>query len=333
MEEDKQAGVLERKSQTRQKYGGSAKQAINKTSPQYIRTRSCGSRLTCNSANDTDRAEQLLKRKCRRMRRKIVRELFPSNSHSYEQCNKQSPTGMGCKTHLATERCSDDDEESLEEKNDEENQIEGYSSENDKGYMYRLTDDETSKYVGEWFKFDDPPRHKMILYHGQRFREASHFRKAIEEFAIRKGFKLCVMENRGHAISYKCFDLRCDWVIKAGRAVNGRTFVVTEFLAEHKCTRLPQQFQHRSKWISVIYLYRWKLQPNLITVDIRDEIEATYGVVCHEAKLLCAAKRVKHIMGMDHEDGYAILNQFKDEMERINSRNIILLENNRHEYR
>ena len=266
------------------------------------------------------------------MRRKIARELFPSNSHSYEQCNKQSLIGMGCKTHLATERCSDDDEESLEEKNDEEDQIEGYSSENDKGCMYRLTDDETSKYVGEWFKFDDPPRHKMILYHGQRFRDVSHFRKVIEEFAIREGFKLCVMENRGHAVSYKFFDLRYDWVIKAGRVVNGRTFVVIEFLADNKCTRLPQQFWHRSKWISTIYLHRWKLQPNLRIVDIRDEIEATYGVVCHEAKLLCATKRAKHILGMDHEDGYAILNQFKDKMERINSCNIVLLENNRHEY-
>ncbi|GAY56469.1 hypothetical protein CUMW_172140 [Citrus unshiu] len=186
---------------------------------------------------------------------------------------------MGCKTHLATERCSDDDEESLEEKNDEEDQIEGYSSENDKGCMYRLTDDETSKYVGEWFKFDDPPRHKMILYHGQRFRDVSHFRKVIEEFAIREGFKLCVMENRGHAVSYKFFDLRYDWVIKAGRVVNGRTFVVIEFLADNKCTRLPQQFWHRSKWISTIYLHRWKLQPNLRIVDIRDEIEATVMLV------------------------------------------------------
>ncbi|KAH9769251.1 SWIM-type domain-containing protein [Citrus sinensis] len=86
------------------------------------------------------------------------------------------------------------------------------------------------------------------------------------------------------------------------------------------------------KVVSVIYLHIWKLQPNLRTFDIRDEIEATYGVVCHEAKLLCATKRAKYILGMDHEDGYAILNQFKDEMERINSRNIVLLENNRHEY-
>lgn len=88
----------------------------------------------------------------------------------------------------------------------------------------------------------------MILYHGQRFRDVSHFRKAIEVFAIREGFKLCVMKNRGHAVSYECSDLRCDWVIKAGRVVNGRTFIVTEFLAKHKCTHLPQQFQHRSKW-------------------------------------------------------------------------------------
>ncbi|KAL9419440.1 hypothetical protein AB3S75_037246 [Citrus x aurantiifolia] len=118
MEEDKQSGVVER--QTRQKNGGSTKQAINKTSPEYIRTRSCGSRLTGNSTNDTNRPEQLLKTKCRMMRRKIARELFPSNSHSKEQCNRRSPTGMGCKTQLPTRRCSDNDEESLEENNDEE---------------------------------------------------------------------------------------------------------------------------------------------------------------------------------------------------------------------
>ncbi|KAH9803225.1 hypothetical protein KPL71_001683 [Citrus sinensis] len=300
MEEDKQSGVVDRKRQTRQKNGGSTKQTINKTSPEYIRTRSCGSRLRGNSANDTDRPEQLLKTKCRRMRRKIARELFPSNNHSNEQCNRHSRTGMGCKTQMPTWRCSDDDDESQEENNDKEDQIEGYSSENDKGCMYRLTDEETPCHVGEWFKFEDPPRHKMILYHGQRFRDVSHFRKAIEVFAICDGFKLCVMENRAHVVSYECFDLRCDWKIKAERVVNGRTFIVTEFVAQHKCTRRHQQFQHRSKWISAIYLHRWKLQPNLRTVDIRDEIKATYG--------------------------------FKDEMERINSRNIVLLETKRHEY-
>ncbi|GAY67572.1 hypothetical protein CUMW_257580 [Citrus unshiu] len=40
MEEDKQSGVVDRKRQTRQKNGGSTKQTINKTSPEYIRTHS-----------------------------------------------------------------------------------------------------------------------------------------------------------------------------------------------------------------------------------------------------------------------------------------------------
>lgn len=76
----------------------------------------------------------------------------------------------------------------------------------------------------------------MILHHGQRFRNGSEFRKAVEVFVVCEGFKLCVMENRSHVVCCEYFDLRCDWAIQVGQVVNGTRFVIIEFKPELKCT-------------------------------------------------------------------------------------------------
>ena len=328
MEEDKESGVVQRSRQMRQNYSGPTNQA-NKTncSPEYIRSRRTGNRRARNLNSDSGQAELSFKNKRGRMKGKIARELFPDRKESYEECMGEGPTRMvRDAVHWSKGWLTDDEEEQLQDKNNDEDQLEGYSSEIDKGSLYKLRDAETSEDVGDWVKFDDTPRHKMVLYQGQRFRDVGEFRKAVQVFAVREGFKLCVMENRSHVVCYECSDLRCDWVIQAGRVSDGTTFIVTDFMPQHTCIRPPLKFQPQSKWISAIYLHRWKLQPKVSTVEIRDEIEATYGVVCPEGKLLSAANRAKHILGMDHYDGYAKLNQLKKEMERIDSHNIVLLE-------
>ncbi|GAY64414.1 hypothetical protein CUMW_233390 [Citrus unshiu] len=58
-----------------------------------------------------------------------------------------------------------------------------------------------------------------------------------------------------------------------------------------------------------------------------------YGIKCPEWKVFCAANRAKQILGLDYDDGYAMLHQFKEEMERIDRDNIVLLETESHESR
>lgn len=103
----------------------------------------------------------------------------------------------------------------------------------------------------------------MVFFHGQRFRDVNKFRRVVKVFAINEGFNLCVMENRSHVICCECSDLHYDWGIRAEQVLKGMTIIVTEFMPEHKCTRLHQQFHLRLKWISAMYLHRWKQQPKV----------------------------------------------------------------------
>lgn len=144
--------------------------------------------------------------------------------------------------------------------------------------------------------------------------------------AIHEGFNLCVMENRTDVVSCECSHLCCDWQIKAARVVNGNTFVITDFSPQHKCPRRGPIFQPRSKWISAMFLYRWKQEPTINTIALTHEIEATFDCKCPEWKVFCAANRAKQLMGIDHEDGYAMVNQFKQEMETIDRNNIVLVD-------
>lgn len=88
---------------------------------------------------DSDQVEHSFKNKRGRMKRGIVRELFPSINDNYEQRKGKGPTGMMLNTRCPKGWYSDNEEERLQDKNDDEDQIEGYSSENDKGSLYRLT--------------------------------------------------------------------------------------------------------------------------------------------------------------------------------------------------
>ncbi|KAL9415106.1 hypothetical protein AB3S75_043390 [Citrus x aurantiifolia] len=120
---------------------------------------------------------------------------------------------MGLKTRWPTGWFSDDEGERLEDINDDQHQLEGYSSENDKDSLYEMTEHDTAEDVGKWFNLDGSSSNKMVLFHGQIFKNVSEFRRAVQVFTIRKGFNLCVMENQSHVVCCECSDLRCDWVI------------------------------------------------------------------------------------------------------------------------
>ncbi|KAK9209277.1 hypothetical protein WN944_001641 [Citrus x changshan-huyou] len=111
------------------------------------------------------------------------------------------------------------------------------------------------------------------------------------------------MENRYDIVSCECSDLSCDWQVKAIRDVRA------------------------------MFLHRWKEQPSISTTEVRNEIESMYGIKCPKWKVFCAENRAKQILGLDYDKGYAILHQFKEEMERIDRDNIMLLETESHESR
>lgn len=75
-----------------------------------------------------------------------------------------------------------------------------------------------------------------------------------------------------------------------------------------------------------MFLHRWKQEPTISTIAPTHEIEATFDCKCPEWKVLCAANRAKQLLGIDHEDGYAMVNQFKQEMETIDRNNIVLVD-------
>lgn len=57
-----------------------------------------------------------------------------------------------------------------------------------------------------------------------------------------------------------------------------------------------------------MFLHRWKQEPTISTIALTHEIEATFDCKCPEWKVFCAVNRAKQLLGIDHEDGYAMVN-------------------------
>ncbi|KAH9664912.1 hypothetical protein KPL70_020165 [Citrus sinensis] len=338
MEEDKQSVVKGIKEPKKRRLISSTNHAgLSNCSPEYVRSRSSTNRRTAILDTDTAKLQKALQFKNEKNKRKVSKELFPSTKGKGElvdqQCrvlrkgnpsctehlkgNKQTPVFL--KTRWPTGWYSDDERDTLADVNDDQQQLEGYSSEKEKDNLYGLVENQLDEYV--------------VLYHGQRFKDVTQFRNAIQVYAIREQFKLCIMENRSHIVSCECSDLSCDWQVTAIRDVRGKGFVITQFSPKHNCPRLDHAFHPASKWISAMFLHRWKEQPSISTTEVRNEIESMYGIKCPEWKVFCAANRAKQILGLDYDDGYAMLHQFKEEMERIDRDNIVLVETETHESR
>ena len=269
-------------------------------------------------------------------KRKTTRQLFPTTQpqgHTGTTTFTAS-TGQGFQPHVkcctASEKLYDDGRNLVPDIAYDDYELEGYASDTDKMTLYTSPQTDEGDFTGEAFLFEKASN-KMIIRLGHQFKDVFQFRRAVEVFAIRGGFKLCIMENRSDFVSCECSALCCDWKITASADSSGHRFTVTEFVNAHKCNRSITEFYPTSKWIAAMFLHTWKQQPNIQPYVIQKQIASKYNVSCHISKLHEASKRAKALLDIDHTDGYLDIYQYIDEMKKLHTRNTVILETDNNE--
>ncbi|KAL9422711.1 hypothetical protein AB3S75_034900 [Citrus x aurantiifolia] len=176
------------------------------------------------------------------------------------------------------------------------------------------------------FLFDPASNNRMIMRMGQRFKNDVQFRTALEVNAIRDGFKLCIIHNTSTCVSCECSNPYCDWKITAVKENRSNVFVIYDITPMHTCNQRSVKLQGGTKWIAAKFLNIWKQSEHREVNKLRNEIATTYGIKCPIWKLEAVDKMARFWLRTDHADGYAQLLQYKQEMEIVNSRNIVIIE-------
>ncbi|CAH9116057.1 unnamed protein product, partial [Cuscuta epithymum] len=91
-------------------------------------------------------------------------------------------------------------------------------------------------------------RDNIILKPGQLFVNVNEFRKVLQIFAIRNGFRLKRLKNEKSRVTAKCAADGCTWRINASPNWNKRTFQVKTYCFEHTCARIDDNYEANSIW-------------------------------------------------------------------------------------
>ncbi|XP_052289998.1 uncharacterized protein LOC127899893 [Citrus sinensis] len=134
------------------------------------------------------------------------------------------------------------------------------------------------------------------------------------------------MDNTSTCISCECSDLSCDWKITTMKEHATKMFIISYITPVHKCTKRLSKLKWGTKWITAKFLHKWKQNPHQQLHVLGNEIAATYGIKCPIWKLKAIDTTARMWLGLDHGEGYAQLLQYREEMEMINSHNIIIIE-------
>ena len=161
---------------------------------------------------------------------------------------------------------------------------------------------------------------------GHKFKDEFQFRTVVDIQAMRDGIKLCVMENTSTFISCECSDLMCDWKVSAAKVRKSNVFVLKEITPNYTCKRRTYKFPLGRKWNAAKFLHLWVQNPNINFHRLRYEIETYSGFKYPTWKLEAIDKTAKLWLRTDHNYGYERLFQYKNEMLKVNSNNIVIIQ-------
>lgn len=269
-------------------------------------------------------------------KRKVTRQLFlgPNTQQHMGRnsvnFNSSTPHRQRDVSYATSETQFHDNRHAIPDITDDDYEVEGYASESDKTSLYSSPENDADGFTGEAYIFNSASN-KMVIHLGHKFHDVYQFRRAIEVFAIREGFKVCIMDNKSDFVSCECSALCCDWKITTSIQSNGPGFSVIDLVNQHTCNRSKPNFQPSSKWIAAMFLHCWKRRPDISPVVIQERIAAKYSVSCPLYKVVEASKITKTLLDIDHVDGYSDLYQYIDEMKKLHTGNVVILETDERE--
>ncbi|KAH7837351.1 hypothetical protein Vadar_012852 [Vaccinium darrowii] len=158
----------------------------------------------------------------------------------------------------------------------EDDLVNGYSDEDndwlvgDEGdYLYSGSDGEglgVGAEFGTSYNGKEPyvdSEGEVVLEEKMIFVDVDAFRAKLRDYIVEKGFKIKRDKNEKCTVTAHCAFKGCPWRIHASPLPNGITYQIKKYTPEHTCSRVNQNQDATSTWISKKLLHDFKENPQL----------------------------------------------------------------------
>ncbi|KAJ4709068.1 MuDR family transposase [Melia azedarach] len=162
-----------------------------------------------------------------------------------------------------------DSEDELPQQGDDDEDIvmEDYGSGNDSDVLSDkdLDSTPTSRYErnNEGFEYTMDSNGKIEMKKGHTFYTVYDFRKMLQVFVVRNGFKLKRLKNEKARVTCKCATEKCSWRIHASPTWNRLSFQIKTYNPTHTCKRVFDNWEATSSWIAAQFIDLFKANPEI----------------------------------------------------------------------
>uniref|UniRef100_A0A2N9H3P9 Uncharacterized protein n=1 Tax=Fagus sylvatica TaxID=28930 RepID=A0A2N9H3P9_FAGSY len=134
---------------------------------------------------------------------------------------------------------------------------------------------------------DENPKKKYPEFHaatdmsnpefkiGMIFSDNKELKEAIRAYKIKWGFPLKFKKNEPKRVRVICAK-GCDWRMHAIWKKDSNSFQIIKLVKEHSCAKAFHSRQVTSKWVARVFLEKFRLDPNMALLKIKEGILEQY---------------------------------------------------------
>ncbi|XP_068652057.1 uncharacterized protein [Aristolochia californica] len=152
------------------------------------------------------------------------------------------------------------------------------------------------------------------------------FKRVLREDAIRKNYAFRYIAIGNLRCIAVCKEQTCKWRIVVSKSFG--IWKVKKFIDKHTCTRPPTSKDHphaTAAWIAVTCISQFPKVEEIRPSLIQKYIKQTWGLEVSYRKAIMAKEILSEILHGSHEQAYAILPAYKDEIEKNNPGTIMII--------
>ncbi|XP_051122124.1 uncharacterized protein LOC127245332 [Andrographis paniculata] len=158
------------------------------------------------------------------------------------------------------------------------------------------------------------------LHVGQEFPDVKACRRALRDTAIALHFEMQTIKSDKTRFTAKCASEGCPWRIHAAKLPGSPLFTIRTINDSHTCggiSHLGHQ-QASVQWVANSVEQRLRENPNYKPKEILEEIHRVHGITLSYKQAWRGKERIMAAMRGSFEEGYRLLPQYCEQVQRTN---------------
>ncbi|XP_016647475.1 PREDICTED: uncharacterized protein LOC107880464 [Prunus mume] len=153
-------------------------------------------------------------------------------------------------------------------------------------------------------------------------------KETIKEYAIVEGKPIKFVKNDNFRVRAKCVGHKyCPFVVLASKIVrNQPTFAIKTLSLEHECTRVDRLGYCNARWLSIIFAYKIRKNPNWDVAAMRGEVQEQYAMNVSKHQIW-RAKRLSRVVIEGSIEQYARLWDYAEQLKASNKGSTVVIKN------